>query len=679
MITYDESEIIKTVEQLKPSGQLFEVRIILANKKILSGYFRSADKLLKALKTVDTRDGNIYITLNYLQDALFSRQQCEKFLVSKQSTCDHEVEGYEWLFLDFDPVRIAGISSTDEELKKAKDLANHVWQYLDKLGFERPITATSGNGVHLLYRIELENRPDNVELIKNCLKALSFIFDTDDVKVDTANFNPSRICKLYGTLAQKGANNVDRPHRMSKLLTDVHEVKKTPRIFLEKLANLAPKAEAVRPEKYNNYSPKEFNLENWLNEHSIEYSKKSWNDCTKYVLAHCPFDENHKSPDSCIIQQGDGAIGFKCFHDHCQDKKWQDVRRLYEPTAYEAKDDNDERLNGWTQHKATSQTTDVPDITIVAPMFETVAMINARPEQVEEFIPTGVTKMDKALRGLAKGRISLMSGLRGAAKSTLINQVILEARKADYNTICYSGELNNRNFVTWLMLQAAGKHWTVESSKYEGYFYPRPEAREPIEKWLGDKVWLYNNDYGNNFVKLRASLETQIVDKGVDLVILDNLMALNVRDLSPDKYEAQTDFVNVLADMAKRLNVHIMFVAHPRKAQGFLRLDDVSGSADLSNRVDYAFIIHRNNHDFQVKTHEAFGWKDSDPIYKGTNVVEVCKDRDGGTQDLFIPLWFERESKRLKNSEDEYKNYGWELTDGFRTEMYGDDPDIPFA
>jgi hypothetical protein len=40
-------------------------------------------------------------------------------------------------------------------------------------------------------------------------------------------------------------------------------------------------------------------------------------------------------------------------------------------------------------------------------------------------------------------------------------------------------------------------------------------------------------------------------------------------------------------------------------------------------------------------------------------VIEVAKDRDGGTQDLFIPLWYEAESKRLKNSLTENKLYGW--------------------
>ena len=60
-----------------------------------------------------------------------------------------------------------------------------------------------------------------------------------------------------------------------------------------------------------------------------------------------------------------------------------------------------------------------------------------------------------------------------------------------------------------------------------------------------------------------------------------------------------------------------------------------------------------------------FGWKDDNPIYSATNAIEIAKDRDGGTQDYFVPLYYERESKRLKNNKAENKIYGWCNDDGF--------------
>ena len=54
-----------------------------------------------------------------------------------------------------------------------------------------------------------------------------------------------------------------------------------------------------------------------------------------------------------------------------------------------------------------------------------------------------------------------------------------------------------------------------------------------------------------------------------------------------------------------------------------------------------------------------FEWHDDNAVYDGTNVVEIVKDRDGGNQDVFIPLYYEVESKRLKNDRAENVIYGW--------------------
>jgi RecA-family ATPase len=172
-------------------------------------------------------------------------------------------------------------------------------------------------------------------------------------------------------------------------------------------------------------------------------------------------------------------------------------------------------------------------------------------------------------------------------------------------------------------------------------------------------MWLYNNDYGNRFNEIAESLKGVIEEKRADLCIVDNLMALDLASYDVDKYEAQTKFVWELKEIAESLNVHVIFVAHPRKAQGFLRLDDVSGSANISNIVDNAFIIHRNNADFQRLTKQMFAWKSEHDAYSGTNVIEICKDRENGNQDVFIPLWYEPETKRLKNDPYENKVYSW--------------------
>lgn len=106
-----------------------------------------------------------------------------------------------------------------------------------------------------------------------------------------------------------------------------------------------------------------------------------------------------------------------------------------------------------------------------------------------------------------------------------------------------------------------------------------------------------------------------------------------------------------------------------------MRLDDISGTADLGNAVDNAFIVHRVNQDFKRLSKQMFGWKDDNPIYQATNVIEIAKDRDGGMMDYFIPLYYEPETKRLKNYSSETKIYGWNKTDTGFIAVQGE---IPF-
>lgn len=49
---------------------------------------------------------------------------------------------------------------------------------------------------------------------------------------------------------------------------------------------------------------------------------------TKYVLDECPFDSNHKAPDSYVSQHDAGAVTFHCSHDSCCNNKWQQFKAV---------------------------------------------------------------------------------------------------------------------------------------------------------------------------------------------------------------------------------------------------------------------------------------------------------------------------------------------------------------
>lgn len=187
---------------------------------IVYGYFDNArDFGLCAEALEKEKAPGIYFVLNPVVPDLLARA-CNRLRAAEYktvTTSDKDIVCLRWVYLDLDPKRPSGISSTDEELKAAIKLRNDIWKWLKaKRGELSAIPAISGNGAHLLIRIkELENTPANAEKIKNILHSFHHDFTTPMVEVDTAVFNPARICKVYGTTARKGDNMPTRPHRKS--------------------------------------------------------------------------------------------------------------------------------------------------------------------------------------------------------------------------------------------------------------------------------------------------------------------------------------------------------------------------------------------------------------------------------------------------------------------------------
>lgn len=648
----DEAEIRRTISVMKPDGELFEIRIIPANKKQKPsvGYFKSVDVLLRELKKQQLKGTNVYITLQKIKDACYSREQRDCFVMGASTTSDNDVEGYNWLMIDLDPERPSGVSSSEEELKEAKNSGNRIYKYLKELGFEKPLLGFSGNGVHLLYKVRIANTKDRENLIKNSLKALNLLFGTEKVKVDCANFNPSRICKLYGTVAQKGTNTEERPHRMSRILSKETEYNPTDVQYLEKLCEVIPK-EPEKPQRYNNYKPSEFDLDDWLFKHNLNYTKVN-GDVDKYILDECPFDSSHTAPDACIFKARNGAIGFHCFHNSCQDYTWKDVRIKYEPDAYDKKRQYEEQQMFKSFNRFEPVHIQPKEDN---PVFVTAKMIAERPKQTEQIIRTGIEKFDNKYRGLRKRDVTILSGQTGSAKSTLLSQIILNAVDKNNHVAVFSGELKDEDYMKWMNLQAAGKD-KVEPTQWNDYYNVPYAIQLKIADWLEGKFWLYNNDYGFRYEAIIEQFESMIDDHSLDMLCIDNLMALDISGLSNEKYEAQSRFAWQLHELAKKKNVHIIVVCHPRKPNGLLGLYDVSGTSDIVNAVDNIIYVYRYGRIFENNYSQVYG-KSYDG--QGSNIWHCAKARFGSVDDEYEDLFYEIETKRLKNSISENKQYGW--------------------
>lgn len=315
-----------------------------------------------------------------------------------------------------------------------------------------------------------------------------------------------------------------------------------------------------------------------------------------------------------------------------------------------------------------------PEQNIDRPIFLSPSKIKRRKRDMSKVIRSGITDIDKYIIGFNPQELSVWSGSNGSGKSTVLSQIAIEAINQNFKVALFSGELRDDRVLEWINLQCAGKKFT-ESTQYANYYRVQNEAHDKINQWLEGRLYIYNNDYGNNVNKVLMAVMECIRTNGVNMVIIDNMMSLDVASIGGEKYERQTALVIALCELAKQYNVHIHFVAHPRKAIGFLRKTDISGTADITNAADNVFIVHRVNRDFKQATKQDLGFKDDNILYQFSNVVEICKNRDLGIQDQFVGTIFEPESKRFKNSASENKRYGWEVNEsGFMST----DEKLPF-
>ena len=182
-----------------------------------AGWFDNAEAVMTALATIDpTSWKSCYITLNPVHPDLLA--QCANRLdISKDDlTKDKHIVKRTRLLIDVDPVRQGKVSATDAEWRAALATGKAIREELRAFGFGSCWAGSSGNGSHTQYIIDIPNDPASDELVKTFLQALAHKFNSPACDVDCSVWNASRICKLYGTLATKGDNTADRPHRLAQ-------------------------------------------------------------------------------------------------------------------------------------------------------------------------------------------------------------------------------------------------------------------------------------------------------------------------------------------------------------------------------------------------------------------------------------------------------------------------------
>ena len=322
-------DILRFVELLWRPGDVREVRIPKYNKygHTASGYFDSPESLAESAAKWDGK-ANLYFTLNPVNPALMARASNRIADKAETTSADVDVIRRRSLFIDIDPDRPSGISSTEDERQAARLVLDEVVSFLDNKDWPQPIVAMSGNGWYLLYAISLPNDPSSLELVQGVLVSLATRFNNEAVHIDTTVCNAARLAGLIGSMKVKGDFLTDRPHRRSQLESVPQQLAVISEELLAELAAEQSQPEANLPKDGSIFNGSTPLLEELLQSRHIEYRTQplDGNGVTWYHVEKCPFHYDECHPFECGVGQKlpDGPYAGKCFHAETEPRGWQE-------------------------------------------------------------------------------------------------------------------------------------------------------------------------------------------------------------------------------------------------------------------------------------------------------------------------------------------------------------------
>src|SRR5215212_644645 len=115
-------ELARTVETLFEPGDVVELRMF-KDGAISLGFFDDHEKLIELAEKYDEKGYEVYVTLNRLKPELLLRKGRSNKAARAgkgDGASDGDVAWRRWLFIDADPERVSGISSTDAEKQQAQ-------------------------------------------------------------------------------------------------------------------------------------------------------------------------------------------------------------------------------------------------------------------------------------------------------------------------------------------------------------------------------------------------------------------------------------------------------------------------------------------------------------------------------------------------------------------------------
>lgn len=299
-----------------------------------------------------------------------------------------------------------------------------------------------------------------------------------------------------------------------------------------------------------------------------------------------------------------------------------------------------------------------------SPVPSVADLSDVEPTEYEDVdgVTTGLKAIDDELMRLFFGTLTIVSGQPGSGKSSLLTQLACNSLDNDIGTWLFSGELPNGVEKSWFNYIFAGPRNITDAISRRGNPYKKISTTTlaEINKTYKGRWHIYRDDYDNVLDKLIASMTDTVRKYGARCLILDNFMCIDT-ETSEEELRSQTDTIKKLIEFAKKYQVAVILVCHPRKMDAGTNVGiyDIAGTSNIVNLAHRTIGLRRVT-DAERENAAKYSEKRRQ-LLKYDVIVTIVKDRMFGRQNIDVGLYYNPASRRFFSDMDEYdRRFSWD-------------------